>query len=209
MNHLTYRLAVQATLAALLAAATATAAAAAGDDDPLAAPGGLAGGHVHEHDAAQLDIARDGGRVVLRFRAAAQAVVGFERAPRTEDERAALAVAAATLGRASPSFRWPSAAKCKVVGTTLEVPVTAKVQGDDHDHDHGAGEEHDHAGEEHADYAATWTVDCAVPAALTAVYVDLARHLQPRVKLRVNVASDTGQAQLEWAAPATERVPLQ
>lgn len=188
MNHLTCRLAVLAALAALPFAAHSS-----GADILADAP-------VHEHDAAQLDIAREGGRVVLRFRAAAQAVVGFEHAPRNENERAALAVAAATLGRASPSFRWPAAAKCKVVATTLEVPGAAQV------HDEAA---HDHEHEEHADYAASWTIDCANPAALTAVYVDLARHLQPRVKLRVNVAADTGQAQLEWAAPGTERVPLQ
>lgn len=187
MNHLTCRLAVLAALAALPIAAHSS-----GADILADAP-------AHEHDAAQLDIARDGGRVVLRFRAAAQAVVGFERAPRNENERAALAVAAATLGRASPSFRWPAAAQCKVTSTTLEVPGAAQVHADEHGHDH----------EEHADYVASWTVDCAVPAALTAVWVDLARHLQPRVKLRVNIASDTGQAQLEWAAPATERVPLQ
>lgn len=85
----------------------------------LAMPGaGAAPGHAHVHGQAQLELGVDGGRLLLVLQIPMEALVGFERAPRNDDERARLARALELL-RASNLFRPSPEAGCSAKPATL------------------------------------------------------------------------------------------
>jgi hypothetical protein len=162
----------------------------------------------HEHGKAQLDVAVDGGRVELRLDTPAANVLGFERPPRTPQERQAIATAAATLG--ARAFAFPVAAKCATGTAELQAPAWAKDAKTgtaagaraadakrDHDHDHA------HDGDrEHADYEARWTYTCAVPAALSFVDATFVGALQPGTVVQANVITDALQTRQDLRSGA-------
>jgi hypothetical protein len=151
----------------------------------------------HEHGKAQLDVAVDRGRVELRLDTPAANVLGFERPPRTPQERQAIATAAATLG--ARAFAFPVAAKCTSGTAELTAPTWATVAKRDvaagasgRDADAQRDHAHGHDGE-HADYEARWTYTCAVPAALSFVDATFVGALQPGTVVEANVITDALQ----------------
>ena len=96
----------------------------------------------HEHGAATLDVALDGSRLYLDLRTPADNVLGFEHAPSTPEQRAALEAARAVLESAAP-FTPDPAAGCSLE----EVTVSLDLPGED------AHDEEDHADDDHADEA--------------------------------------------------------
>jgi hypothetical protein len=154
----------------------------------------------HEHGKATLDVALDGGRLEVRLATPAINVLGFERAPRTDAEKQAVADATALLGRHKELFSFPVAARCAGYPATVTAPEWAAASGAGgksgkggkdakHDHDHA----HDHGDHEHADYVATWTFTCAAPAALAFVDAPLVGRLQPGTTVQANVITDALQ----------------
>ncbi len=176
------------TLLLLVASAAAPALARAGADFTQHA--------AHEHGRATLDVAVDGGTVELRLQSPAIDVLGFERAPRTEAERKAVADAAATFVSHARLFAFPVAAKCTAGRATVEAPRWAAAGADDRGHDH----DHDH---DHADYAGTWTFTCAVPAALTFVDATFVARLRPGTVVQANVLTDARQDRQDLTATAS------
>jgi hypothetical protein len=85
----------------------------------LASAGPALGGRAHEHGVAQLDIGVEAKRVSLRFDTPLDALLGFERAPRTDAERQAADAAVAHLRDAGKLFRIDGAAGCKAAGVEL------------------------------------------------------------------------------------------
>jgi hypothetical protein len=79
----------------------------------LAAGVGVAqAGKAHEHGIARLDVAVDPTRVTLLLEMPLDSLLGFERAPRTDAERALADAAIAKLRAAATLFRIDSAAQC-------------------------------------------------------------------------------------------------
>lgn len=109
----------------------------------------------HVHGAATLDIAVDGDDVSMRFRLPGADGVGFERAARTDEERAAIESVEETLSDPIAVFGVPAAAGCEVVSADVAFTLDDHA-GEDHDgregHDHG-DEDHGggHSQEEHGD----------------------------------------------------------
>jgi Protein of unknown function (DUF2796) len=77
----------------------------------------------HQHGVAQLDVAVDPTRVTLELDTPLDNLLGFERAPRTDVERAVVDKALARLREADKLFRIDSAAGCTLDKVTLESPV--------------------------------------------------------------------------------------
>lgn len=153
----------------------------------------------HEHGKATLDVALDGGRLEVRLGTPAINVLGFERAPRTDEEKKAVADAAALLGRHKELFAFPVAARCAADPAEVTGPEWAaggKAGGGKHDHAHDA------AGHDHADYVAKWTFTCAVPAALAYFDAPLVDRLQPGTKVQANVITDALQTRQDLTAGA-------
>ncbi len=106
-------------LAALLALALATAAAPAlAQQKP--APRAQ---HAHVHGKLELDIAIEGTAVTIEMEAPLDSLLGFERAPRTDAERAAVANMAQRLRAADQLFVIDPAAGCKLGPVQLDSPV--------------------------------------------------------------------------------------
>ena len=80
----------------------------------------------HQHGQAQLEIALEGDRLSILLASPLDALVGFERAPRTESERQALASMGEALRDAGAMFALPEAAHCALLGVELDSPVLAQ-----------------------------------------------------------------------------------
>jgi len=81
----------------------------------------LAGaGKAHEHGVAKLDVAVEPTRVTLLLEMPLDSLVGFEREPRSDAEKAQVDTAVAKLRAFGELFRIDSAAGCKPGKVTLE-----------------------------------------------------------------------------------------
>lgn len=114
-------------------------AAALGDEAPMRQLG------AHVHGAAELDVAVDAGSgaALVVLSGAAYNFLGFERAPASDEERAAIDAAYAAFELAPVAF--PAAAGC----TLATVDIEAKRGGHDRSHRHDHGGDHDHDGHDH------------------------------------------------------------
>ncbi len=119
----------------------------------LLAPPALAGSErglgAHEHGQSRLDIAVEGSVVAMELRAPGADIVGFEYAPASEEEEAAVAAAKETLGQPLSLFVLPDAAGCTATDARVAL-VFEDADGDEHAHGEEHGDEHAH-GEEHGD----------------------------------------------------------
>lgn len=152
----------------------------------------------HEHGAARLEVARDGGQLTLRFESPLDNLVGFEHLPRNARENQAMANAEALLRDGPNLFRPPAAAQCRLEGHEVELPgldgpdkVAPQLK-------HGEG----HLGAE-----ASWRYLCANPAELRELEVGVFKRF-PRLK-RVEALSvdDKGQAR-QLLTPAQASLKL-
>ncbi len=161
----------------------------------------------HEHGAVTLNLAIEGNLLTLELEAPAINVVGFERAPRTAEERAAVSAAAAWLFSGAGMIGVPKAAACRRDSASLEVPDWAKsTSSRDHAHDHDHEHEHD-SGEDHADYRASIRYTCSNPAALAWVEIWGLRKLREISAMTVNIVTTTSQKSVSTAKP-DERIAL-
>jgi hypothetical protein len=120
-------------------------AAALGDDAPMRQLG------AHVHGAAELDVAVDAGSgaALVVLSGAAYNFFGFERAPASDEERAAIDAAYAAFERAPVAF--PAAAGCTLA--TVDIEAKRGGHGQSHGHNHGHNHDHgdDHDGHDHSD----------------------------------------------------------
>ena len=102
----------------------------------------------HIHGAVEVNIAQDGNELLVEVTAPGADVVGFEHAPQTPEQVAALEKATALLNQPSKLFMFEGA------DCTLEYKSVTHTLGEDehegHDHDDHAG--HDHDKHEHDDH---------------------------------------------------------
>lgn len=141
----------------------------------------------HVHGTGSLDVAIDKGQLGITLELPLDAAVGFERAPKTDQEKAALAATAVVLNDAAALFIPTSAANCTVRTVTVTVPfLDGKAQG-------GA----------HADVEANYVFACANPAALKGFETALFKHFKRLYRLETRRAGPAGQG----AARLTPKQP--
>lgn len=80
-------------------------------------------GKAHEHGVARLDVGVEAGRVTLSLEVPLEDLVGFERAPRTDAERAAVTTALARLTEVDRLVRIDGAAGCGPGKVVLVAPM--------------------------------------------------------------------------------------
>jgi hypothetical protein len=131
----------------------------------------------HVHGNARLDVAVDEGQLILMLEMPAEVLVGFERAPRTDKERAAIARARQTLEASSDLFLPSAEASCSAQAARVESPLF----------DPGAKLGH------HVDVTATHVFACAHPDRLRAIATSLFERFPRLKRVDVQVASGTGQ----------------
>jgi hypothetical protein len=74
----------------------------------------------HQHGVARLDVAVEPGKVTIDLDTPLDNLLGFERAPRSDDERRRADAAVATLKAADKLLRIDPAAQCIVARVTLD-----------------------------------------------------------------------------------------
>lgn len=140
----------------------------------------------HVHGEAKLDIAIDKEHLAISLELPLDVAAGFERAPKTEKEKTALAAAQKIL--ADPTLFLPTpAAACKAEAPKLVMPEFGKV---------GA--------EQHADIDATYEFRCANPAALKSVETSVFKGFKRLYRLEARRAGPSGQG----AARLTPKNPV-
>jgi hypothetical protein len=137
----------------------------------------------HAHGEGKLDVVIDKEQITLNLELPLDAAVGFERAPKNDKEKAALATADKALKDAALFVPSP-AANCTPQSMEIKVPF---LGGDGkHDHAHG-GEEH------HADIDANYVFRCANPAALKGIETTIFKNFKRLYRLEVQRAGPSGQ----------------
>jgi hypothetical protein len=138
---------------------------------------------------ATLNIALDGNELLLEVISPAANIVGFEHAPRTEEETHAVHEAVDLLEDGDKMFSFTDGAECRF----HKAHVDSDMAGEDHDEEHQDGKEHgkpdkghddaheqhaeDHAeephghGDVHSEFKITYYFECGNPDSLKSIDV--------------------------------------
>ena len=107
----------------------------------------------HVHGAANLAIALDGSSLTIELESPYYNLVGFEHAPKTEEQKSSLKLAEAALSDAGSIFRFNEDAGCKPDSAkSIKLMASSGHDHDDHDdHDTHEHDHHDHEDDHHHD----------------------------------------------------------
>ncbi|MEZ5626937.1 MAG: DUF2796 domain-containing protein [Rhodocyclaceae bacterium] len=151
-----------------------------------------AAGGAHEHGVAHLSLVQEGSTITLGFESPLDSLVGFEHAPRTDQQKQALRQARAVLENAGSVV----AAACVARAVTVEMPFGEAAHAGHDDHD------------KHADADAEYVFECVQPAALDTVTVGLFKAFPRLQRIDAEAATAAGQgktvlrpAQATWSLP--------
>lgn len=129
--------------------------------------------HRHVHGEGTLDVAIDKDTITLKLELPLDAVTGFERAPKNDKEKAALANAEKLFNDAAALFIPTPAAQCTVQSAEVGMPKFA--------------------GGEHADMDARYVFRCANPAVLKGIETTLFKNFRRLHRLETQRIGPTGQ----------------
>lgn len=133
----------------------------------------------HVHGTASLQVAIDGANLTLNLESPLDNLLGFEHAPRTEKQKAAVRGMVERLNQAATLFAPTPAARCAPVSVQLDSPVLEPAKKTE--------------GDSHADLDGEFTFRCASPEALHDIEVRLFDSFPNLRQLDVQVASPRGQ----------------
>jgi hypothetical protein len=159
--------------------------------------------HAHEHGKVTLNIAIDASTLAMELDAPAANVVGFEHAPRTSGERAAVSNAAAFIRAGRSLIGVPPAAGCHFVNTVFTEP---KWEPDTESAT--AASKASEAHEAHADYEARFSFRCDHPDQLAWFEPWLLLKLMNVNEARINLLTASGQ-RTETVTNPRARIRLQ
>jgi hypothetical protein len=155
----------------------------------------------HVHGIAHMTIAAEGSKVQIELSSPAASLIGFERAPRTDEERATLAMATENLMAGDAMIRLNIEAGCRL--------ETADVDAEFADADAHAAHAHEdeHA---HADFHVSYGFVCDRPDALGSAALGLFSGFPAleRVLVQYVTAEGQGGAELTPRQPVLAFVPL-
>ena len=121
----------------------------------------------HVHGVVELGVVVEDATVAVSLTAPLSDVVGFEHAPKSEEQETLIEKAATMLAAADAMFGFPESAQCELSSLDIDGPgyVTKHVAEEgDHDEDHHDHDHEDHDGhddhEEHAEVIATYEWTC-------------------------------------------------
>ncbi len=164
----------------------------------------------HVHGIAALNLALEGQEVHIEFDSPAANLVGFEHAPSSEADHAALDKAVATLKDGDRLFRFNAEARCRME----KADVTSALLDEEHDehadkhssdHDQEKKDGHDHEKHEdeeeaHSDIEAAYHFECDEPGKLTQLTVELFEAFPGTEKLKVQYVIESKQGAAELTA---------
>jgi hypothetical protein len=131
----------------------------------------------HEHGHGSLNIAVDGNRIEMELVAPGADIVGFERQPENDADRASVEDAKTKLAAIGNVVSMPSAAGCKLDSSNVELHVEA--------------------GATHTEFHAGYKLTCAAPKKLTELTFVYFKNYKGARELEVNIIGPKGQKQFE------------
>ena len=159
-------------------------------------------GKAHQHGVAQLDVAVEPTRVTLELDTPLDNLLGFERAPRTDAERAAVDKMLARLRAADGLFRIDGAAACTLSQVRLVSAVLGlAAPGVD------AAKAAEAAKGEHAELNGRFEFSCKAGNRASFVEVGLFEAFAPMKRIDLQLVLPRGQMKASLMRPAT-RVAL-
>jgi hypothetical protein len=162
----------------------------------------------HVHGMAHMTLAAEGNKVLIELTSPAASLIGFERAPRTDDERSTLALAKENLEAGDAMIRLNIEAGCRLETAEIDAGFADSGQGHEakHEHDHDADQDADG----HADFVVHYSFVCNRPEALGSAALGLFSGFPAleRVLLQYVTAEGQGGAELTPRAPVVTFVPL-
>jgi hypothetical protein len=135
---------------------------------------GATGGH--RHGIAQLQVAVQGQELHIALEGPADNVLGFERAPKNDEQKRTLQRVEQQLHQPSQLFSLPAAARC--TARPARVAIKLPPPG---------------SREQHSEVEAEWRWTCAAPAALGQVEVGLFTAFPKLKELHTQAATPNGQ----------------
>ena len=130
----------------------------------------------HAHGEGKLEVVIDKDNIAIKLELPLDAAVGFERAPKNEREKAALAAAEKTLGDAS-LFVPTAAANCKAEAPKVVMPAFDAKAGHD----------------DHGDVDASYAYRCANPSALKGIETAIFKQFKRLYRLEAQRVGPAGQ----------------
>jgi hypothetical protein len=153
-------------------------------DKPATQPPG------HQHGTARLLVSLEGPALQIAFEGPADNILGFEHAPKTEAQKAAVERAEQRLRQTSELFTTAPGASCQPQPARVETKLPA-----------GGSRE------THSEIEAEWRWICANPAALAYIDVALFKAFPRLRQLRAQVVTARGQASAVLG-PKTTRIKI-
>ena len=187
----------------------------------------------HDHGHSRVNIALSGNDVLIELISPAANVIGFEHAPKTEDDHALIDAAVEQFGHGDEVFLMSDAAQCVQQDTDIESSLLEDADHDDHhdEHDDDAHDDHhdedddghddhhdehdddahgdhdDHEGESHSEFHVTWAFSCSKPEQLKSIDVKLFALYSGFEEIDVSLAGDNRQDAYELT-PESTRIDL-
>ena len=162
----------------------------------------------HVHGIAHMTLAAEGAKVLIELASPAASLIGFEHAPRTDEERATLALAKDNLMAGDAMIRLNIEARCRLEAAEIDAAFSevGEGRGAEHAHDHDA----DHGEDGHADFVVRYSFACDRPEALGSAALGIFSGFPAleRVLMQYVTAEGQGGAELTPRAPVVTFVPL-
>jgi len=156
----------------------------------------------HVHGIAALSLALEGQEVQIELDSPAANIVGFEHAPSSESDHAALDKAVAALKDGERLFRFNEDAGCRM--ETAKVASALLDEGHEEHEEHAKeGHEdaqHEHEGETHSDIEAAYHFECDQPGKLKQMTVELFEAFPGMEKIEVQYVIESKQGATELPA---------
>ena len=151
--------------------------------------------HAHVHGQIKLDVAIEGPTVVIEMESPLDNFIGFERAPRTEDEKKTAQDAVAQLRAADQLFKIDPSASCKLGPVTLRSAALelGKPEANPANATDGG----------HADIAATFAFNCTNASATKFIDIALFTAFKNTRQIEAQIAAPQGQFKRTLKRPAT------
>jgi len=153
-----------------------------------ASPGAFAQG-AHVHGSGELRVAVEKSQLTVEFRSPLNNLVGFEHAPRTDAQRAAIKAMTASLNRPDTLLKLPKAAACTAAPVRIESPLDAPAAAPKSAKPARKGHDDDHA-----ELTATFRFDCTNMHALDSIEVALFDAFPRTTAIQAQVIGPRGQS---------------
>ena len=139
----------------------------------ISAPCLASGQHQHVHGEGKINAVIEGGKITLTLELPMDVAVGFERAPKSNKEKAALVDAEKTLKNAANLFLPSAAAKCSVSTVHVEIPALN--------------------GKNHSDIDTEYVFSCGEPDALKEIETTIFKSFKRLYRLEAQRMGPTGK----------------